>query len=171
MNFRREFDNAGRSRLTQGMIERNSLGQQAFHRLMTLERRRAERSRKSFLLMLLDVTEQSLARNEALILNKRIMFALAPVTRETDIIGWYKENSVLGLVFTEITAEDLSPVTAIMNRVSKTLKTHLSSREFSGINLSFRLLPESHEEKFPPLSSSSLAIPAVSAVGGTGSSF
>src|SRR5215467_5330855 len=132
VDFRREFDNAGRGRMTRGMMERVSLGQQAFHRMMTLERRRAERSQKFFLLMLLDVTEQALDRGDALILNKKIMFALAPTIRETDIIGWYKESTVVGLVFTEVPVEGLTSVTAIMNRVSKTLKTYLSSREFSG---------------------------------------
>jgi hypothetical protein len=167
VNFRREFDSAARGLLTPGMIERNSLGQQAFHRMISLERRRVERSGKSFLLMLLDVSEQGLDRNDALVLNKKIMFALSPITRETDIIGWYKENSVVGLVFTEIMVEDLRSVTAIMNRISKTLKAHLSAQQFSDINMSFRLLPEAHEDKFIPVSTTSLAYPVVSAVSDT----
>jgi hypothetical protein len=167
VSFQLEFDTAARGRLTPGMIERNSLGQQTFHRLISLEHRRVERSGKSFLLMLLDVSEQGLDRNDALVLNRKIMFALSPITRETDIIGWYKENSVVGLVFTEIMVEDPSSVTAIRNRISKVLKTHLSAQQFSDINISYRLLPEVHEDKFLPVGTKSLAYPVVSAVSGT----
>lgn len=136
------------------LLQRDSLGQQAFHRFISLERRRAERSKKSFLLMLVDAGQRPLD------MSQNILTALAPMTRETDIIGWYKQGTVAGVVFTEIADDDLaSTTTAIMNRVSKTLKNHLTAHQFSKVSLAFHLLPEDQGHK--PSSSPS---PSVSQV-------
>lgn len=171
MNHLRELDRPGSGRINARTSERTSLGQEAFHRVILLERRRAERSRKHFLLLLLDVTEQTIDRAQAFGLSRKIVSALSPITRDTDAIGWYKEYSVVGLVLTEIPLEDLSSVTAIMNRVSKILKDHLSSQEFSHVRLSFRLLPEAQEGRFTPIGAPSLVYPGVATPGGPESSF
>lgn len=127
-----------------GLLQRTSLGQQAFHRLISLERRRAERSRKSFLLMLVDTDQHPLPR----VGSEIVLAALMPMTRETDIIGWYEEASIPGVLFTEIAEQDLaSTTTAIVNRVTKALKNQLTAQQFSRVSLSFHLLPENLDHK------------------------
>jgi hypothetical protein len=167
VDFRREFDHPAKGLSAPGTIKRASLPQSGFHRMICLEERRAERSRKSILLMLLDVNGLALGQKESFFVNQKMISVLSPITRETDFMGWYKENSVVGLVFTEIIVEDLSSVTAIMNRISKTLKAHLSAKQFSDINISFRLLPEAYDDRFIPVGTTSVAYPIVSAVRGT----
>jgi hypothetical protein len=130
------------TRISGAILERASLEQKAFHRLIALERRRAERSRKSFLLMLVDASQRPFDMSRA------ILESLMPMTRETDIVGWYKEGIVAGVLFTEIVEEDIAgTTTAIMNRVSKTLKNHLTALQFNKVSLSFHLLPEEHDRK------------------------
>ena len=77
------------------------LTQSEFFRTLARERKRAERSQRSFVLMLLKSirffrgphSKQSFAR---------IATALSVATRDTDVIGWYEAGSVMGVVFTEI---------------------------------------------------------------------
>lgn len=166
VDFRREFDNAGKGRFAPGIMNRTSHPQNSFHRMICLEERRAERSRKGVLLMLLDVHGLAIGEKECFLLNQKMISVLSPITRETDVMGWYKENSVVGLLFTEVATEEVNSVTAaIMNRVSKTLKANLTSRQFADINLSFHLLPETEAGDLShlPVSSVDLDLATVSA--------
>lgn len=157
MDFRREFQNAGKGRFAPGIMQRTSLPQNSFHQMICLEERRAERSRKVVLLMLLDVNGLAVGVKECFLLNQKMLSALSPITRETDVMGWYKDNSIVGLLFTEVATEAVNSVTAaIMNRVSKTLKANLSSRQFSDINLSFHLLPETETRELSTIPVSSV---------------
>src|ERR1700719_971914 len=66
--------------------------EEAFTRMLQLERKRTERSRKQFVLMLLHVeTLLSDRRKNAL---EDILSALFASVRETDARGWYKDNAV-----------------------------------------------------------------------------
>ena len=57
--------------------------------------------------------------------------------------GWYKNNSVVGVMFTEIVAADkYSIVSTMLTRVSRSLRVKLSSEQFSQISISFHLFPE-----------------------------
>jgi len=71
--------------------ERGVLSEGAFHRMISLERKRTERSRKPFLLMLLDTGNHPQPDKNRKVLDK-ILSALSLSTRETDITGWYKNN-------------------------------------------------------------------------------
>ena len=165
MNFRREFDKAGKGLYAQGIMKRYSLPQISFHRMICLEERRAERSYKSILLMLLDGNRHGMREKESVVVNQKMISVLSPITRETDVIGWYKENSVVGLLFTEVATEEVNCVTAaVMSRVSRTLKSNLTPHQFADIKLSFHLLPEKQEREFSPLPVSSV-YPEIAAVG------
>lgn len=62
------------------------LQEQIFHSMLTLERRRAERSRNSFVLMLLDAGASETSGH----LMSQVASVLSKSTRETDLVGWYK---------------------------------------------------------------------------------
>ena len=125
--------------------ERGVLDEGAFHRTISLEQKRTERSRKPFLLMLLDM-ENGLQSNESGKARDKIIPALSLSTRETDVTGWYKNNAVVGVMFTEIGTDDRSTIlSTIMTRVSENLRKSLSTQQFDQINISFRLFPEELE--------------------------
>src|SRR5437016_3374293 len=62
--------------------------EQSFRSMLTLERRRAERSRKPFVLMLLDASLSPDAGTADLLMS-RVTSVLLKSTRETDLVGWY----------------------------------------------------------------------------------
>jgi hypothetical protein len=76
-----------------------------------------------------------------------ILSALALSTRDTDVAGWYKQDKVVGIMFTEI-APDLkkSILATILMRVSGSLKDCLTLEQFSQIGITFHLFPEDWEE-------------------------
>lgn len=121
---------------------RSVLNEASFQRMISLERKRSERSRKPFLLALIDTGTCLPADKNGRVLNN-IVSALSLATRETDVTGWYKSNSVVGVMFTEIVPGDkYSIVSTMLTRVSSSLQVKLSSEQFSQISISFHLFPE-----------------------------
>src|SRR5579859_6420540 len=72
------------------------LKEEAFHRMLTLERRRAQRSRRPFVLMLLDThaVHKDGAGPRFL---ERFSSAVTNATRETDVVGWYQHGEILAV--------------------------------------------------------------------------
>lgn len=145
MNVRRSLDTTGigpfaaRPDLDH---EREILDEVAFHRVISIERRRTERSRKPFLLMLLDLGDHSSSELITTNLGK-VIDALSASTRATDIPGWYKSHCVIGVMFTEIAMEDRGGIVSTMiARLSEILRDHLSLEQFNRVSVSFHVFPE-----------------------------
>jgi hypothetical protein len=155
--MRRSFDTLANGFLNGNAEPRPTLSEEAFHRMISLERRRTGRSRKSFLLMLLEMEHAISEKNHASL--TKILSALSGSTRETDITGWYRGNSVVGVMFTEISAEDdQSRVrNTLMTRVSDTLSNCLTAVHFSQLRICFYLVPEEQHPEIPA-GSTSLAL-------------
>jgi hypothetical protein len=148
---------SGSSRVTGSisLADRSILPEAAFQRMLSLERKRAQRSRKPFLLALLEM-EHPLAgaRNQKTL--TRILSALDSATRDTDVTGWYKHECVVGVMFTEIAIEERSSILAtIMTRVNETLQEHLTAQQFGQVGICFHLFPEGPDEEFLRASSNS----------------
>jgi len=117
-----------------------------FLRALCLERKRAERSRRLFVLMLLDPGNPSQNGNGHNPLNKTVS-ALCSSIRETDIAGWYKEHSALGVIFTEFGAADKTSVlSALRARVTVALQSTLPPEELGHFHISFHCFPEDPED-------------------------
>jgi lipopolysaccharide/colanic/teichoic acid biosynthesis glycosyltransferase len=130
-------------------VERDILDAEAFRRMITLERKRSERSRKPFMLLLLDMGEHLSSDKNGKTLGK-ILSALSLATRETDITGWYANNCVVGVMFTEISTDDtISIPSAIIGRITETLNSQLTAEQFNRISLSFHLFPEDWDDDTP----------------------
>ena len=84
-----------------------------FTTLLSLERKRAERSRKPFALMLIDASKVLHTDRSNSVL-ERLANAVFVSTRETDICGWYKEGAVIGVILTEIGSTDTNTVRTTM---------------------------------------------------------
>src|SRR5207249_3846912 len=76
--------------------------EQAFRSFLAIERKRSERSGCPFLLLLVALKEQSgvTVRIDPMVAPK-LFSALWLCLRETDCIGWYREERVAGAVLTE----------------------------------------------------------------------
>lgn len=130
------------------------LGEELFQRMISLERKRSERSRKPFLLMIVDMGDQQRTSERVTKALTSILTGVSEGTRETDVVGWFKTGHSVGVMFTEISIEDRAAILGTMiTRVSDTLKGTLSSEQFSQVNLSFHLFPEDWqdgEQRMPP---------------------
>lgn len=129
-------------------VDHGILGAEVFRRMIALERKRSERSRKPFMLLLLDMGENLSSGKNGKTLGK-ILSALSVSTRETDITGWYANDCVIGVLFTEIATEDSSSIpTTIVARVTGNLRSNLTSEQFNQLSFSFHVFPEdwNHED-------------------------
>ena len=124
------------------------LDREVFHRMISLERKRSERTQRPFVLLLMD-TGRSLPtqRNGKILLE--ILRALQSATRETDVMGWYESNSVVGVMFTEITLDNNQIFSTILSRISEALGDLLTTDQFSQIKFSFHMFPEQWDPTNP----------------------
>ena len=124
------------------------LPQELFMKLLCLERKRTERSGRRFVLMLLDPGNLLKAAKEPVVAN--LLSAITQSTRDTDLKGWYKEASVIGVIFTEVGgAEDKSIVHALSTKLTDSLYDALSIQEINEIRLSFHVFPEDWDDNGP----------------------
>ena len=121
-----------------------ALTEGVFHSLLTHERRRAERSRKPFVLMLLDANLENGTAAEIL---KRGAEVILSSKRETDLVGWYKQDVILGVIFTEVSVEGDQPVTeTLRSKIETALIKHLGREPASKIAISLHLFPENWDK-------------------------
>jgi lipopolysaccharide/colanic/teichoic acid biosynthesis glycosyltransferase len=125
------------------------LKEEAFHAMLTRERLRAERSRKPFVLILLDSHGvHKKARDGAFL--ERLTSVVFDTTRETDIIGWYKEGLILAVIFTEVSLEGKSPITEVLHsKFMAALRDNLDHELVSKLAVSAHLIPESWDMHRP----------------------
>jgi len=150
VNVRRTVSNLGDGpfgRKAESAEDREILSQTAFHRVISIERRRTERSRKPFLLMLLDMGDHLSSETSGKNVNK-LLAALAIATRETDIPGWYEEDRVVGVMFTEICFDNRETIVSTMiARLSDILRNNLSLEQFNRVSISFHVFPEDWDQE------------------------
>lgn len=99
----------------------------AFHHFLSIERKRSEASARPFLLLMVELERQSGVATEV---DPRVaapLFAgLAECLRDTDVIGWYRDNRIAGAVLTDLgEAPQLIVPTAIAERVTDALRAGL----------------------------------------------
>ena len=116
-------------------------GQELFITMLRLERKRSERSNRRFVLMLLDACDLLKADQSRETLHK-VIDALSNSIRETDIKGWYKNDSVIGVIFTEVGADGKSVANALLTKVTNALCTVLSIEQINEVKISFHVFPE-----------------------------
>jgi exopolysaccharide biosynthesis polyprenyl glycosylphosphotransferase len=110
--------------------------------MLYIEQKRTERSKRRFVLMLLESTSILTTVNGGVSFDQ-ILDALASSTRETDITGWYKDGSIIGTIFTEIGSADGKAVaTALLAKVSEALANTLGIEGINQIHLSFHVFPD-----------------------------
>ena len=139
--------------------EQGALNEETFRRVIAIERKRTERSKSPFVLMLLEVTNHQNSEKTKRSL-ECIVTALLAACRDTDLVGWYKDGCIVGVMFTGLVVNDKhSILSAILNRVSETLRNELTFEQFSQISISFHLFPDDWEDDKPGRPSNSALYP------------
>ena len=134
--------------LSEPALERGDLDEESFRRVIAVERKRTERSKAPFVLMLLEVANQGSDRAAQAL--KSAMSVLLATSRDTDLVGWYKEKTTIGALFTGLVASDKSTaLTTILSRVSNTLRGELSFEQFNLISISLHYYPDEWDHNGP----------------------
>jgi len=113
--------------------------------MVYLERRRAERAQKRYVLLLVHVKDAIQDTQKTRTLEK-ITGTLCKFTRETDIIGWYVEDNLIGVIGTEIGKASPKEVReAITEKLRCAFLEAVGPEKASLIFVSFHFFPEEHE--------------------------
>ena len=151
----------GLSQAQNGLELKEVLNEEVFRRMISLERKRSERTQRPFVLLLMDTGRaQPTDKNGRILLD--ILSALQSATRETDIMGWYEMNSSVGVMFTEITLENDLIFSTILSRISDVLRSRLTNEQFGEIKFSFHLFPEEWDSNNPDRQSNPTLYPDLS---------
>ena len=121
--------------------DKEVLIEDVFRRMIALERKRSERTQRPFVLLLMDTGRDLPSEKNGRVLLD-ILSSLQVATRETDVMGWYEMNSVVGVMFTEISLDNNLILSTILARISEVLRDRLTIEQFSQLKFSFHLFPE-----------------------------
>ncbi|MGA3322955.1 MAG: sugar transferase [Terriglobia bacterium] len=118
------------------------VSEELFRKVLSIERKRSERSRQRFVLMLVHVGKVIETDRSGMVL-EGISEALSSSARETDLHGWYQNGSVVGVICTEIGKGDLTSIlSALHSRVGAALRNRLGLEQMNAIHISFHVFPD-----------------------------
>jgi hypothetical protein len=139
--------------------EREVFNEETFRKMLAIERKRTERSKEPFLLMLLEAGKQNSPERTARALDSMVSVLLQS-TRETDVIGWYKEKTTVGAIFTGLVVNDKNSILSmILSRVSSTLRDELTFDQFNQVSISFHFFPDDWDHDQPGRPSNPMLYP------------
>ena len=121
------------------------LNEDAFVSMLYLERRRAERAQNRFVLILVDVQKivSGVSGKDRMV--QLLAKSLSEATRETDIIGWYLENSLMGVIGTELGKASNEVVQKrFLDKLRKIFESTLGIEKSASISVSFHFFPEEY---------------------------
>jgi lipopolysaccharide/colanic/teichoic acid biosynthesis glycosyltransferase len=134
--------------LSEPAAERKSLDEESFRRVIAVERKRTERSKAPFVLMLLEVA--NLSTEKATPALETVLSVLLASSRDTDVVGWYKSKTTIGALFTGLVQGDKSAILmTILSRATNTLREELSFEQFNLISISLHYYPDDWDENGP----------------------
>lgn len=137
---------------TAAIVQRSPLDETTFRRMIAIERKRTERSKAPFVLMLLEAVGDRSPKKSTVTLH-RVATALITASRDTDLVGWYKEDAIVGTMFTGLIVNDKRAVLdTFLAKVSAALQEELTADELNQVRISFHLFPDDwdHEKPGPP---------------------
>ena len=130
-------------------MNRTPLDETTFQRMIAIERKRTERSKAPFILMLLEAVSDRGQKSSSVTL-RRIATALLASSRDTDLVGWYKDNAIVGTMFTGLIVNDKRALLdTFLAKVSATLQEELTADEFNQVRISFHLFPDDWDHEKP----------------------
>jgi hypothetical protein len=111
-----------------------------FNEMLNLEKKRSQRSMRPLMLMRLDLS--GLMEPNPADAQRRLQQALASGIRETDVRGWYKRGTVVGIVFTELQSAAPHVRDILIRRVMARLVGQIDPGVLFKIKVTFHMFPE-----------------------------
>jgi len=116
-----------------------------FIQMLRLERRRAERSGRCFMLALIPAEDFPPPLRGALL--GRVAAEIASCTRETDVLGWYKRDATLGLLMTEIACMDTTTLELLQAKITTAVRRAAGTDTATHLHPVFRIFPQPPAEE------------------------
>jgi lipopolysaccharide/colanic/teichoic acid biosynthesis glycosyltransferase/GGDEF domain-containing protein len=116
-----------------------------FNRMLSLERKRSQRSKKPFLLMLFDITKL-INPHPNLVVISRVGQILEAGIRETDVRGWYRKGHIIGVIFTELESACESVKDKIFGKILTSLAREIDPEDLQKIEISYHVFPEDQDK-------------------------
>ena len=112
-----------------------------FHEMLIFELKRSIRSGRPFFMMTVDIAgiRWAMKRQQAI---RDVMGALAMLTRDTDIKGWYKGAAVMGVILTEM---NTSETDALRGKLAAHFNTSPAGKYLDALQIDFIKLPSNGE--------------------------
>jgi len=137
------------------------LPEDLFLGILCLERKRAERSNRRFVLLLLeagDTTENGRHRD----IVKGLVKTANEARRETDPAGWYEQDSTLGIIFTELgLVNDAEISRKLLAKVDQILAVHLRSEDLRQVRVSLHFFSDESSDDDSGLSANPRLYPDI----------
>jgi len=128
---------------------RDVLSVETFRTLLTLERRRAQRSGQRFILMLLDGSLLDQKRRSAGLV-EGLVSAVSGAVRESDIVGWYEQDKILAVIFTELNQSENLPLLDVLERkLRSACKENLDRPIAAKVVITLHVFPDNGEKSGP----------------------
>jgi lipopolysaccharide/colanic/teichoic acid biosynthesis glycosyltransferase len=127
----------GRNRGTGANTPAPVFEESAFKRMLSLERRRCERTGAAFALMLVELPEALEQPIDAIALD------IAAAMRDTDITGWYRQSSTIGVILTALNGASCCTLESIVvPRLMAVLSVHVPKEQSARIRIALHPFPE-----------------------------
>jgi lipopolysaccharide/colanic/teichoic acid biosynthesis glycosyltransferase len=111
--------------------------EEVFQNVLRLERRRSERSSRPFILILVHS-----GKADRIVLDQALS-VLRSATRESDLVGWYRDGVTLGIIFTEMgEGEKTTIAQTLLKNIQSALLESLGEENHSKFTLSAHVFPE-----------------------------
>lgn len=125
-------------------VHRNLSEQSDFENLLYIETRRSERSNRPLCLVLVAgiKIDDEIVRTRAF---RKLFQPLRSSIRETDILGWYQQNSTLGIVFPDLTTVTTVVVEGLRRKVVGAIATLLTPELAGRIDVSLYVYPTNRD--------------------------
>jgi len=118
--------------------------QAQFRHMLRVERMRTERSKKPFLLLLVDISRLIETTQHAKVISE-IKESLNPALREIDIRGWYRKDKIMGVLLTDIVSTDKAFINTMIHKIYDRFCEMLNPGWINKIDISFHIFPEANK--------------------------
>ena len=131
-------------------MDRIPLDEATFTQALAVERKRTERTKSPFLLMLLEIDGDGDNQKTGATPLISTTSVLTSFSRDTDLIGWYKDRQVLGVIYTGLHPGDKRTIlNTFRNKLHNVLRAELPEDLFDRIRVSFHIFPDDWEHGRP----------------------
>jgi len=107
---------------------------------LSLERQRCDRAGSMLLLALISLEDLSESEHGAI--TDKVVAAVRPVPRGTDVLGWYREGSTVGIIFANQNDKSMEVAESkIRERLQQALAAKLSAEALAQLKISYHVYP------------------------------